>query len=190
MRVESLSVKATVKKNGNAVVYDLSEDEKKYIGDLSPSKIYKFYKSTKFGEDINIEISKKDSVSSSSQKMAIHEYSDRYSNNILKESIINLSYSSSENSYQGSYKVDSQSANYLAFIFQPDHEILSAYIEITTGNSSLSAGGIILIIFSIIIVLAIIGVLLHWYIKKKKNNTSLYIEQNNQSNLAPIISNN
>ena len=192
MRVESLSVKATVKINGNAVVYDLSEDEKKYIGDLSPSKIYKFYKSTKFGENLNIEISKKDSYSSSSQYMAIHEYSDRYSNNILKESIINLNYSSSENSYQGSYKVDSQSANYLAFIFQPDHEILSAYIEITTGNSnsSLSAGEIILIIFSIIIILAIIGVLLHWYIKKKKNNTSLYIEQNNQSNLAPIISNN
>ena len=112
--------------------YDLNIGSSLYFEELSNSYFHIFYVSVKYPQSINIEFSKNDSLSTSSQSITISELSNKGSSSIRWNSY-NLSYNSLTNSYSISYKIYYSSCKYLAFEILPYYQMSRAYVKVTNN---------------------------------------------------------
>ena len=88
--------------------------------------------SVKYPQSINIEFSKSDSLSTSSQSITISELSNKGSSAIRWNSY-NLTYNSLTNSYSISYTIEYSSCKYLAFEILPYYQMSRAYVKVTNN---------------------------------------------------------
>ena len=113
--------------------YDLNIGSSLFFEELSTSYFYIFYVSVKFPSTIDIEFSKSDSLSNSSQSITISELSNRASSSTLRWNSYNLIYNSSTNSYSISYIINYSSCKYLAFEILPYYQMSQAYVKVTNN---------------------------------------------------------
>jgi hypothetical protein len=113
--------------------YDLNIGSSLFFEELSTSYFYIFYVSVKFPSTIDIEFSKSDSLSNSSQSITISELSNRASSSTLRWNSYNLIYNSSTNSYSISYIINYSSCKYLAFEILPYYQMSRAYVKVTNN---------------------------------------------------------
>ena len=109
--------------------YDLTIGSSLRFEVLSKSYFHIFYVPVKYPQTINIEFSKKDSLSTSSQSITISEKSNKASSTITFHSY-NLTYNPSSNSYSISYKIDYPSCKYLAFEILPYYKMSGVYVKV------------------------------------------------------------
>ena len=111
--------------------YDLTIGSSSYFEVLSTSYFHIFYVSAKYPQIINIEFSKGDSLSTSSQSITISELSNRASSSTIRWDRFNLTYNSSTNSYSISYIIFYSSCKYLSFEILPYYQISRVYVKVT-----------------------------------------------------------
>ena len=127
--MESVYVNATV--ISPTYEYDLYIGSSQRIPTLYTTCIYKFYIYTQYGQAIDIEFKKSDSMSTSEQYITIYEYSSKSSTIELTKTNHSLSYDSTKNAYLCSYNVSHSSYAYVVFELIPYYEMESVYVKTT-----------------------------------------------------------
>ena len=110
--------------------YNLNIGSSLYFDELSTSYFYIFYVSVKYPQTINIEFSKTDSKSTSSQSIAITELSNRASSSKITWNSYDLIYNSLTNSYSFSYKIIYQNCKYLSFEILPNYKMSNVKVKV------------------------------------------------------------